>query len=91
MSNSASPMMDNAHDVKKDLTELGSLAVGAAKDKAEEMKDSAVELYEQGLAQATNVQKQAEGFIKREPIKAVLIAGAIGLALGWFLFRRNSK
>jgi ElaB/YqjD/DUF883 family membrane-anchored ribosome-binding protein len=83
--------MDKAHDVKTDLTELGSLAVEAAKERAKEMKDGAVDLYEQGLAQAKTVQNQTEGFIKREPLKAMLIAGAAGLAVGWFLFRRDSR
>jgi ElaB/YqjD/DUF883 family membrane-anchored ribosome-binding protein len=83
--------MDKANDVKQDLRELGSLTVDAAKDRAEDMKDSAVDLYERGLAQARTIQNQAEGFIKREPLKAVLIAGAAGLALGWFLSRRNPR
>lgn len=91
MSNRASPIRNKAYDVKRDLTELGSLAVDAAKDKAEEMKDRAVDLYERGLAQAKSAQNQAEGFIKREPVKAVLIAGAIGLAVGWYLSRRTSR
>lgn len=91
MSNRASPIRNKAYDVKRDLTELGSLAVDAAKDKAEEMKARAVDLYEQSLAQAKGVQNQAEGFIKREPVKAVLIAGALGLAVGWYLSRRASR
>ena len=86
-----SPLMEKANDVKQDLRELGELAVDAAKDSAGQLRDKAVDVYEQGRDQARNVQKQAESYIKREPIKAVLIAGAVGLALGYLLSRRNSK
>jgi len=87
----SSPMIDKANDVKQDLSELRTLAVDAAKDTAGQMKDGAVDLYEQGCTQARNVQRQTENYIKKEPLKAILIAGAAGVAIGWLLSRRWSK
>lgn len=86
-----SPLIDKANDVKQNLSELGSLAVDAAADTAGQMKDGAVDMYEQGCAQARNVQKQTENYIKKEPLKALVIAGAAGFAIGWLLSRRWSK
>ena len=91
MNTRASPLIDKANDVKQDLSELGSLAVDAARETAVQMKDGAVDLYQQGRAQAKNVQTQTENYIKQEPLKAILIAGAAGMALGWILSQRCSR
>jgi len=83
-------MMDKANDVKRDLTELGSLAVDAAREKAGEMRNQAADMYEQGCAQAKSIQDSGESYIKANPIKSVLIAGATGVAIGWLLSRRSN-
>lgn len=80
-----------AHDIKQNLTELGSLAVDAAKEKAGDMKDGLVDLYDQGCNQVKKAQIQTEQYVKREPMKALLIAGATGIALGWLLSRALRK
>ncbi len=87
--NGTNQLVDKARDVRRDLTELGSLAVDAAKEKAVQMKDGALDMYEQGCAQAKLVQNEATNYIRREPIKAILIAGTAGLVIGWLLTRRS--
>jgi ElaB/YqjD/DUF883 family membrane-anchored ribosome-binding protein len=89
MTHGVNPMIDKARDVKRDLTDLGSMAVDAARDKATQMKDKVVDAYEEGCAQAKNIQNQGENYIKANPVKSVLIAGAVGVAIGWFLSRRS--
>ena len=91
MDTRTSPLIDKANDVKQDLSELGSLAVDAARETAGQMKNGAVDMYEKGCAQAKSVQTQTENYIKKEPLKALLIAGAAGFALGWLISRRWSK
>jgi ElaB/YqjD/DUF883 family membrane-anchored ribosome-binding protein len=91
MQTRTSPLIDKANDVKQDLTELGSLAVDAARETAGQLKDGATDIYEQGCAQAKNVQTQTENYIKKEPLKALLMAGAAGFAMGWLVTRRWNK
>ena len=80
MNTATSPMMDKANDVKRDLTDLGSLAMDAAREKAGAMRDQAADVYEQGCAQARSIQDRGESYIKANPVKSVLIAGATGVA-----------
>ena len=102
MVNSNSPLMDKCQDVRQNLSELGSLAADAAreqaarvtdaaKQRAAQLRDSAGELYEQGCNKAKGAQNQAEDYIRREPLKTVLIAGAAGFVAGWLFSRCGSN
>lgn len=91
MESQTSPLVNKANDVKQNLTELGSLAVDAARDTAGQLKDGASDLLDQGCAQAKDLQNQTETYIKKEPLKALLFAGAAGFALGWLLTRGSNK
>ena len=87
--NGTNQLMDKARDVRKDLTELGSLAVDAAKERAVQMKDGAGDMHEPGCAQAKLIQNEATNYIRREPLKARFAAGTPGLVIGWLLTRRS--
>ena len=91
MSIGNSPIMDKAKDVKQDLADLGALTMDAVNAKAAQMKAGAADMYEDGKARAKGVHSKAEGYIKDEPLKAVLIAGAVGVVVGWLLTRNCSK
>ncbi len=91
MHTEASPIAEKAHAIKQNLSELGSLAVDAAKVKASDMKDGMVDLYDQGCDQVKKAQQQTEQYVKREPMKALLIAGVAGVALGCLLSRMLRK
>jgi len=91
MVTATSPIMDKAKDVKQDLADLGALTLDAVNAKAAQMKAGVTDMYQDGCAQVKGVQTRAEGYIKDEPIKAVLIAGAVGVVVGWLLTRNRSN
>ena len=91
MVTSTSPIMDKAKDVKQDLADLGALTMDAVNAKAAQMKSNVTDMYEDGCTRAKSAQTQVEGYVKEQPIKALLIAGAVGVALGWLLTRNRSK
>jgi ElaB/YqjD/DUF883 family membrane-anchored ribosome-binding protein len=91
MSIVSNPMMEKANDVKRDLSDLGSMAVDAAREKVGQLKDRVTDAYDQRCTQAKEIQDQGANIIKAHPFKAVLIAGAVGLSIGWLLTRRNSN
>ena len=84
-------IMDKAREAKSDLSDLGTQAVDAAHAKAAQIREGAMDVYEQGCAKAKVAQTTAEDYIKDEPLKSVLIAGAVGLAIGYILSRASSK
>jgi len=88
---SSGSMMEKAREAKSDLSDLGSQAVDAAHAKAAQLREGAAEVYEQGCAKAKGAQTSAENFIKDEPLKSILIAGAVGLAIGFVLSKASSK
>ena len=49
--------------------------------KAAKIKDDAMGMFEEGC-------QHAKAYIKKEPIKAVLIATTVGLAIGLFAFKK---
>jgi len=86
-----SPMTEKANDIKENLSELKALALDAAKKKVGQMHNGAKALYAKGRGQAKSVQTQAENYIREEPIKALLIAAAAGLTIGWLLTRSKKS
>lgn len=88
MVNRTDAMADKTAEVKNNLGDLGAMAVDVAKDHVAQVKETASDLYEQGTKKAKSMQKDAETYIKNEPIKTVLIAGAVGVVIGLLLAKR---
>ena len=85
-------MLDKANEVEAAISaNLGSLAADAARESAGQLKDGAVGLYNQSCETARSAHGQAENYVREQPLKSILIAGAAGLALGWLLSRSCSS
>ena len=57
-------------------------AAGVVKEKAHRLKEAASEKLEQGWEQVKSWEQSLEGQIERHPMRSVLIAAGIGLAVG---------
>ncbi len=60
----------------------------AAKQVVGNVRERAGTYYQQGKEKATELTEKAEGFVREQPIKSVLIAAGVGLLLGILLRRR---
>jgi ElaB/YqjD/DUF883 family membrane-anchored ribosome-binding protein len=77
-----------AESVGRNIREMGSQVRQTAQEKIEQMRQQASEYYEQGRERAREIQQNLEGYVQEKPIKALLIAGGIGLLLGVLWKRR---
>lgn len=95
----ADDLRRQAKAVKEDLRGLGRTAKHVAGEKLGEAKHKAVEyfdegkqktaqLLEQGKEKAARVEDQVEHYIRRKPLKSVLIAAGVGALLGFLISRR---
>ena len=82
---------EKAAQMKEDAANLYERGRSGAADMYEKGVAGATNMYEKGCAQAGDLQKQTENYIKQEPLKAVLIAAAAGLAIGFILSSRRSN
>lgn len=91
MSNETSPMMNKAMEVKSNISDLGSMAVNAARDGASNVRQSANELYEQGLECVQDATDCSINSVKENPVTSILVATGVGIVLGFLLARSCSK
>lgn len=77
-----------AQSVGQSLKDAGEHARDMAREKYEHVRDSAQEYYEQGRAKAKEWTSDVETFVQERPIQSLLIAGGVGLLLGFF-WRRS--
>jgi ElaB/YqjD/DUF883 family membrane-anchored ribosome-binding protein len=73
----ADEFIEKATRVTQDIRELGSVT-----------KDAAVEVYEQGLEKAKQLEKTMENRIREHPLQSVLIAAGVGFLAGFLVSRR---
>ncbi len=73
--------------VVQNLREMGQQVKETAQQKFEGLRHSASEYYEQGREKAMEWEHDFENYVREKPIKSVLIAAGVGLALG-FIWRR---
>ena len=57
-------------------------------DRRETLREQAGEYYEQGREKLSEITAEVEDYIRREPLKAALIAAGVGLCVGLCLMRR---
>lgn len=67
--------------VREDVREMGALAKEAAREQV-------IAARERGRAKAREVGQSLEEYVQDQPIKALVIAAGIGMALGWMMKRR---
>ncbi len=70
------------------IADVGHLAKEAVQDKFHEMKDKASEKLVEGKEKLQEYEENIARHVREAPMKSVLIAAGVGLALGW-LWRRS--
>jgi ElaB/YqjD/DUF883 family membrane-anchored ribosome-binding protein len=79
---SAKPEEKQREPTSKEKEGAGKASKEAVREKVEQVKESATEMYEQGKKQAASLGREIEHLIEEYPLRAVLVAGGLGLALG---------
>lgn len=77
-----------ARTVTQDIQELGGLARDMAQEQVEQLRASASGYLEEGRDNVQQLGRGFEQFIRRQPLKSILIAAGVGLVLGRFWMRR---
>lgn len=78
-----------AAELTKNMNDMGHRAVDKATEKADQLRESAADLYEKGSAQAGQLQDNVEQYVRDQPFKSILIAAGAGILLGMFLSSRK--
>ncbi|TDI42627.1 MAG: DUF883 domain-containing protein [Acidobacteria bacterium] len=97
---SASPLRQQTDTIKEDIRELGNMAREVAQEKLDDARQAAAdavetgrqratELYGQGREKAEELEEQVVDYVRKKPIKSMLIAGGVGLLLGMVLSSRR--
>lgn len=74
--------------VREDVREFGRLARDAAKEQLGDAQQTASELLEQGKRKADDLEARLTQYVREKPIKSLLIAAGIGVALGMLWSRK---
>jgi len=81
-------LREQAHEVTRDLQEMGNIAGDAVEENLQHLRENASEYCEHGRDRVHKVERSFEQFIRDQPLKSILIAGGVGLLLGRFWLRR---
>ena len=85
---SGAKLRRQAAQVTDHIQAMGTIARGAAQERLDGLRDTAVEYYDLGIDKMRDVERSVEGYICKQPIKSVVIAASVGLFVGRFLMRR---
>ena len=90
MSESKSTHMgEAAHALREDLKELRSAAGEAAREKLDEARERARAGVEAGREKLRAARSSLEEHVREKPLQSLLIAAAVGVALGYMLRSRR--
>jgi ElaB/YqjD/DUF883 family membrane-anchored ribosome-binding protein len=73
--------------VGRNLREMGQQVKETAHEQFQNLRQTASDYYEHGREKAVELEHGFENYVRERPVKSVLIAAGIGLALG-FIWRR---
>ena len=77
-----------ATDIGENVREMGGEIGDLAREKYSDFRDQASDLYRKGRKKASELEEGIEGYIKEQPVKALLIAAGVGLLVGLLRRRR---
>ncbi len=69
--------------IKKDVEQLGKDVKNVADESVAYVKENFSNYYEKGQEMIQNAEQTLEGQIRKHPLRALLIAAGVGLAVGW--------
>lgn len=81
-------LRDKVTETRENLVDMGHLAKEAVQDKFHELKDKASEKFGESKEKVLEFEETLARRVRESPMKSVLIAAGVGLALG-FLWRRS--
>jgi ElaB/YqjD/DUF883 family membrane-anchored ribosome-binding protein len=84
----ADELKETVSEIGQNVREIGSEIGDLAREKFTDVRDQAAGYYKKGRKKASEWEEGVEDYIKEQPIKALLIAGGIGLLVGLFWRRR---
>lgn len=81
-------LRDKMSETRENIVDMGHLAKETVQDKLHELRERATEKYGEGKERLQDFEEGLVRQVRESPMKSVLIAAGIGLALG-FLWRRR--
>ena len=81
-------LRDKLSETRDNIADMGHLAKETVQDKLHEFKERASESYDDGKQKLHQFEESMARTVRESPMKSVLIAAGVGLALG-FLWRRK--
>jgi ElaB/YqjD/DUF883 family membrane-anchored ribosome-binding protein len=78
----------HASEIGKDFQDMGQAARQMAAERAEQLRETANEYLDQGKARVREFGETMQHQIQEQPMKTLLIAGAVGFVLGMLWNRR---
>lgn len=78
----------HASDIAKDIGDIGHSARQMATERAEQLRETANQYIDQGKLRAREFGETMQNQIQEQPIRSMLVAGAIGFVLGALWIRR---
>jgi ElaB/YqjD/DUF883 family membrane-anchored ribosome-binding protein len=80
---------ERASAIAKDFQDVRSATKQIANDSVDALRQTASDLLDEGRTQAQVVGKSIQSKVQEKPVKAVLIAAAVGFLAGVFCVRRR--
>lgn len=81
-------LREKVFETRENIADMGHLAKETVQDKFHELKDRASDRYDEGKKKLHELEDSFVHRIRESPMKSVLIAAVVGLALGVFCRRR---
>jgi len=81
-------LRDKVSETRDNIVDMGHLAKDAVQEKYHELRERASEKYSEGKEKMHDLEESLVRSVRESPMKSVLIAAGVGLALG-FIWRRR--
>jgi ElaB/YqjD/DUF883 family membrane-anchored ribosome-binding protein len=81
-------LRDKMTETRENIVDMGHLAKEAVTDKLHDLKDRASEKYDEGKEKLHDFEESLLKSVRKSPMKSVLIAAGVGLAIGCLWGRR---
>ena len=81
-------LRDKMTETRENIVDMGHLAKDAMTEKLHELRETASEKYGEGKEKLHDFEENLVRSVRKSPMKSVLIAAGVGLAIGCLWGRR---
>jgi len=81
-------LRDKMSETRENIVDMGQLAKEAVTDKLHQLRERAGEKYDEGKEKLQDFEESLVKSVRQSPMKSVLIAAGVGLAIGCLWGRR---